>query len=70
MDKDGDLMSLTSYTNLNILIMKIELKQIKQIASKITEDDSWVNDSHTSAEYNGICYGINTLIEKLENQKL
>jgi hypothetical protein len=49
--------------------MKIELKQIKQIASKITKDDSWVNDSHTSAEYNGICYGINTLIKELENQK-
>lgn len=49
-------------------MMKIELKQIKQIASKITEDDSWVNDSHTSAEYNGICYGINTLIQELENQ--
>lgn len=63
-------MSPTSYTNLNILIMKIELKQIKQIARKITKDKSWVNDSHTNAEYNGICYGINTLIQELENQKI
>ena len=48
-------------------MMKIELEQIKKIARKITEDNSWVNDSHTSAEYSGICYGINTLIQKLES---
>ena len=34
--------------------MKIELSRIKRIAADIKADDEWVNDSHTSAEHQGV----------------
>jgi len=46
--------------------MKITLERIQNIAQDIKEDDSWVNDSHTQAEYKGICYGLNTLINHIK----
>ena len=42
------------------------LKQIKQIAKKIKANDRWVNDSHSSREYMGICDGLDMLVENLE----
>ena len=45
---------------------KITLKRIQNIAQDIKEDDSWVNDSHTQAEYKGICYALDTLINHIK----
>ena len=45
---------------------KITLKSIQNIAQDIKEDDSWVNDSHTHAEYKGICYALDTLINHIK----
>ena len=42
------------------------LKQIKRIAKKIKANDRWVNDSHSSREYMGICDGLDMLVEHLE----
>ena len=47
----------------------MKLKKIKKIVKTITKDKSWVSDSHTQAEYNGICYGLKKLVEKLEQLK-
>tara|TARA_Y100000401_G_scaffold78995_1_gene64550 strand:- start:40 stop:192 length:153 start_codon:yes stop_codon:yes gene_type:complete len=46
----------------------ITLKQIKKIVKDIKADDEWVNDSHTKAEYNGICDGLDMLVEELERK--
>ena len=45
---------------------KITLERIQNIAQDIKEDDSWVNDSHTYAEYKGICYGLDTFINHIK----
>ena len=42
------------------------LEQIKKIAKDIKKDKKWINDSHTGAEYFGICSGLNSLIQHLE----
>ena len=44
----------------------ITLKQIKKIVKDIKSDDEWVNDSQSNAEYNGICDGLDMLVEELE----
>ena len=44
----------------------ITLEQIKNIIKNIKEDDEWVNDSHTKAEHNGVCSGLDMLVEHLE----
>ena len=43
--------------------MKITLKQIEKQAKKIINDDSWVNDSHTKSEHNGIKEGLAMLVK-------
>jgi len=47
--------------------MKIELSRIKRIAADIKADDEWVNDSHTSAEHQGVKSGLDMLISHLEH---
>jgi len=44
----------------------ITLEQIKNIVIDIKSDDEWVNDSHTKAKYNGVCDGLDMLVEHLE----
>ena len=44
----------------------ITLEQIKNIVIDIKSDDEWVNDSHTKAEHNGVCRGLDMLVEHLE----
>lgn len=44
----------------------ITLEQIKNIAFDIKSDDSWVNDSHSGAEYRGVCNGLDMLVRHLE----
>ena len=44
----------------------ITLEQIKNIVIDIKYDDEWVNDSHTQAEYKGVCNGLNMLVDHLE----
>ena len=46
--------------------MKITLERVKKVAHDIKEDDSWVNDSESGAEYKGIVDGLDMLIEHLE----
>tara|TARA_R100000654_G_C2652123_1_gene123357 strand:- start:186 stop:353 length:168 start_codon:yes stop_codon:yes gene_type:complete len=45
---------------------EITLETIKRIAKDIKEYDEWVNDSHTKAKHNGVCEGLDMLIEHLE----
>ena len=45
----------------------LTLELIRNIAKDIKSDDEWVNDSHTKSEYVGICYGLNSLIERLRH---
>ena len=42
------------------------LEKIKNIAIDIKDDDEWVNDSHTKAEHNGVCRGLDMLVNHLE----
>lgn len=42
------------------------LEQIKNIVTDIKADDEWVNDSHTKAEHNGVCRGLDMLVKHLE----
>ena len=42
-------------------------EQIKNIAKDIKRDKKWINDSHTKSEYFGICWGLNSLIERLRH---
>ncbi len=44
----------------------ITLEQIKNIVIDIKSDDEWVNDSHTHAEYKGVCDGLDMLVNHLE----
>jgi len=46
--------------------MKITLERIKNIAHDIKEDDSWVGDSESRAEYKGVVEGLDMLIRHLE----
>ena len=45
---------------------EITLRRIKNIVDDIKSDDGLVNDSHTSAEYKGVCAGLDLLIRHLE----
>lgn len=47
----------------------IPLERIKRIADDIKQDDTWVNDSHTSSELNGVKYGLDSLVRHLEETK-
>ncbi len=49
--------------------MKIELERIKRIAKDIISDDEWVNDSHSSAEHQGIKSGLDMLVTHLEQME-
>ena len=44
----------------------ITIKQIKRIAEDIKSDDTWINDSHSSSEHQGVKYGLDALIRHLE----
>ena len=44
----------------------VTLERIKNIVIDIKSDDEWVNDSHTKAEHNGVCSGLDMLVEHLE----
>ena len=46
--------------------MQISLERIKKVAHDIKEDDSWVNDSESGAEYKGVVEGLDMLIRHLE----
>jgi len=46
--------------------MKITLERIKNIAHDIKEDNSWVDDSESRAEYRGVVEGLDMLIRHLE----
>tara|TARA_Y100001951_G_C11075655_1_gene148526 strand:+ start:151 stop:315 length:165 start_codon:yes stop_codon:yes gene_type:complete len=46
--------------------MQITLERIKNIIQDIKSDDSWVNDSHSGAEYKGVVLGLDMLIRHLE----
>jgi len=49
--------------------MTITLEQIKEVASNLKFEDGWVSDSHTAAEYKGLCKGLDMLIQHLEDVK-
>ena len=42
------------------------LEKIKNIAIDIKDDDEWVNDDQTQAEYKGVCDGLDMLVNHLE----
>ena len=44
----------------------VSLEKIKNIAIDIKDDDEWVNDSQTQAEYKGVCDGLDMLVNHLE----
>lgn len=48
----------------------ITIELIKEIASDLKFEDGWVNDSHTSAEYKGLCMGLDMLIKELEELQI
>ena len=45
------------------------LERIKNIVIDIKADKEWVNDSHTQAEYKGVCDGLDRLVNHLEEVK-
>ena len=47
----------------------ITLDKIKNIAEDILDDNGWVNDSHTHAEYKGMKAALTMLINHLEEIK-
>ena len=44
----------------------ITLERIEWIVEDILDDNGWVNDSHTHAEYKGMNAGLTMLINHLE----
>tara|TARA_R100000654_G_scaffold71620_1_gene102799 strand:- start:441 stop:626 length:186 start_codon:yes stop_codon:yes gene_type:complete len=44
----------------------ITLQDLKNAVDDIKDDDEWVVDSHTKAEHNGVCRGLDMLIRHLE----
>lgn len=46
--------------------MIVSLKRIRKIADDIKRDKEWVNDSQTYHEYKGMCYGIDRIINHLQ----
>ena len=42
------------------------LEQLKNIVIDIKDDDEWVYDSQTQAEYKGVCDGLDMLVNHLE----
>ena len=47
--------------------MNITLKQLKNAVADIKESEQeWVQDSHTKAEYQGVCDGLDMLVNHLE----
>ncbi len=49
--------------------MTITLEQIKEVVSDLKFEDKWVCDSHTAAEYKGLCKGLDMLVQRLEDVK-
>jgi len=47
----------------------ITLGRLKNAVADIKADDEWVNDSHTHAEYKGVCEGLDMLIRHFEEVK-
>ena len=45
----------------------ITIKELIQVGKTIKQDNlEWVNDSHSEAEYDGICYGVNAMISHFQ----
>ncbi len=42
------------------------LEQLKNIVIDIKSDDEWVNDSHSKSKHNGVCDGLDMLVNHLE----
>ena len=49
----------------NLSANTISIARIRAIADEIISDTEWVNDSHSSAEHNGIVSGLEMLINHL-----
>ena len=47
----------------------ISLEKLKNAVADIKADDEWVNDSHTKAEYGGVCKGLDMLVRHFEEVK-
>ena len=45
---------------------KITLEKINNIVDDIKSDKEWVNDSHSSIEYKGVCSGLDMLLRHLK----
>jgi len=46
--------------------MCITLEELKNAVEEIKKDNSWINDSHTKSEYDGVCSGLNRIITHFE----
>tara|TARA_B100000780_G_C20896339_1_gene356711 strand:- start:510 stop:665 length:156 start_codon:yes stop_codon:yes gene_type:complete len=44
----------------------ITIEQIKNIVKDIKNDTEWVGDCHSMVEYEGICGGLDRLVNHLE----
>ena len=50
--------------------MNITLKELKNAIADIKESEKeWVNDSHSKAEYQGACQGLDMLVRHFEELK-
>ena len=49
--------------------MQITLERLKNIITDLKSDDEWVNDSHTQAEHNGLCDGLDRLFKHVLETK-
>ena len=49
----------------------ITLEQLKNAVADIKESEKeWVQDSHTKAEYQGVCEGLDMLVRHFEELKV
>ena len=46
--------------------MKISLQRLENIIIDLKNDNDWVNDSKSKAEYDGLCQGLDRLINHIK----
>ena len=50
-------------------MLYITLDELKNAVQDIKEDDEWVNDSHSKSEHDGVCMGLDMLVQHFEEVK-
>ena len=50
-------------------MLYITLDELKNAVQDIKQDAEWVNDSHSKLEHDGVCMGLDMLVQHFEEVK-